>query len=241
MPQRQNEHGGVLQKIQVLNGAQLKFIAMFSMLADHVNKALVYPYINGSGMLLLSDVLEVVGRIAYPLFLFFLVEGFFKTRSRARYLAQLLGFAVISEIPFNLFVSRTFFDPNCNNILFTFAMALVTIWSIDALKNKLPRAAWYPISAVIMAVMCIAAMLGGVDYEYHAILGGCFFYFFHRMHPVSIPFAFASMYKEPWSLLGFALTLTYNGQRGRQNKWLGYVFYPAHLLALGLLRLWLNV
>lgn len=241
MPQCSNEHSGVLQKIQFLNGAQLKWIAMLSMLVDHVNKALVYPYIGTSTMLLLSDVLEIIGRIAYPLFLFFLVEGFFKTRSRARYLRQLLCFAVISEIPFDLFASRTFFEPNGNNILFTFAMVLITIWGIDALKKRLPRAVWYLISAVIMAGMCLAAMLTGVDYEYHAILGGCFFYFFHSIHPVSIPFAFASMYKEPWSLLGFALTLTYNGQRGRQNKWLGYVFYPAHLLVLGLLRLWLNV
>lgn len=241
MSQRPNERGGILQKIQVFNGAQLKWIAMISMLADHVNKALVYPYIDTSAMLLLSDVLEIIGRIAYPLFLFLLVEGFFKTRSRARYLRQLLCFAVISEIPFDLFASRVLFEPNGNNILFTFAMVLVTIWSIDALKNKLPRAAWYPISIAIMAGMCLVAMLSGVDYEYHAILGGCFFYFFHSIHPVSIPFAFASMYKEPWSLLGFGLTLTYNGQRGRQNKWLGYAFYPAHLLVLGLLRLWLNV
>lgn len=241
MPQCSNEHSGVLQKIQFLNGAQLKWIAMLSMLVDHVNKALVYPYIGTSAMLLLSDVLEIIGRIAYPLFLFFLVEGFFKTRSRARYLRQLLCFAVISEIPFDLFASRTFFEPNGNNILFTFAMVLITIWGIDALKERLPSAVWYLISAVIMAGMCLAAMLTGVDYEYHAILGGCFFYFFHSIHPVSIPFAFASMYKEPWSLLGFALTLTYNGQRGRQNKWLGYAFYPAHLLVLGLLRLWLNV
>lgn len=241
MSQRPNERGGILQKIQVFNGAQLKWIAMISMLADHVNKALVYPYIGTSAMLLLSDVLEIIGRIAYPLFLFLLVEGFFKTRSRARYLRQLLCFAVISEIPFDLFASRVLFEPNGNNILFTFAMVLVTIWSIDALKGKLPRAAWYPISIAIMAGMCLVAMLSGVDYEYHAILGGCFFYFFHSLHPVSIPFAFASMYKEPWSLLGFGLTLTYNGQRGRQNKWLGYAFYPAHLLVLGLLRLWLNV
>lgn len=89
--------------------------------------------------------------------------------------------------------------------------------------------------------MCLATMLAGVDYEYHAILGGYFFYIFHDIHPVSIPFAFASMLKEPWALLGFGFTLTYNGERGKQNKWLNYAFYPVHLLILGLLRLWLNI
>lgn len=230
-----------LQSIRVFNGAQLKYIAMFSMLLDHVNKAILYPYINSNALLLLSDVFEILGRIAYPLFLFFLVEGFFKTGSRAKYLLHLLIFAVISEVPFDLFTTRTFFEPNGNNILFTFAMVLLTLWSIDVLRSKLPKAAWYPVSFVMVAVMCFAAMLAGVDYEYHAILGGYFFYLFHETPPVSIPFAFASMYKEPWALLGFGLTLTYNGERGRQHRWLNYAFYPAHLLVLGLLRLWLDI
>lgn len=231
----------LFQKIKIFNGAWLKYIAMFSMLLDHVNKALLYPNLNSDILLNISDLLDILGRIAYPLFLFFLVEGFFQTKSRMKYLLNLQVFAVISEVPFDLFATGTFFEPNTNNILFTFAMVLATLWGIDSLKYKLPRAVWYPVSVVIVLVMCLAAMFTGVDYEYHAILGGYFFYLFHHIHPVSIPFAFASMLKEPWSLLGFGLTLTYNGERGKQNKWLNYAFYPLHLLILGLLRLWLNI
>lgn len=241
MPHCQNQRKNIFQRIRIFNGAQLKYIAMLSMLADHVNKALIYPSINSSALMLLSDVLEILGRIAYPLFLFFLVEGFFQTKSRPKYMLHLLLFAVISEIPFDLFTTRTLFEPNGNNILFTFALVLVTLWGLDTLKNKLPKAAWYPVSFGFVAAACVAAMLSGVDYEYHAVLGGYFFYIFRHVPPVSIPFAFASMYKEPWSLLGFALTLTYNGERGRQHKWLNYAFYPTHLLVLGVLRLWLNV
>lgn len=238
---RSAPEGGILRRIQVLSGAQLKYIAMLSMLIDHANKALIYPNLNGGWLLTVSDLFDVLGRIAFPLFIFFLVEGFFRTGSRGRYLAQLLGFAVLTEVPFDLFSTRTFFDPNWNNILFSFALVLMTLWVIDGLKEKLPRAAWYPASFVIVAVMCLAAMVTGVDYEHHAILTGCFFYIFHERRALAILFSFISMVKEPWALLGFGLTLTYNGQRGRQNKWLNYAFYPAHLLILGLLRLWLDI
>lgn len=228
-------------KIQILNGAQLKYIAMFSMLIDHVNKALIYPYLNGGLLLAVSNIFDVLGRIAFPLFIFFVVEGFFKTHSRGRYLSTMLAFAVITEIPFDLFSSRTFFEPNWNNILFTFSLVLLTLWSIDALRGKLPRMLWYPVSFVIVAAMCFAAMLTGVDYEHHAILTGFFFYIFHDRRILAIPLSMISLYKEPWALLGFGLVLLYNGERGRQNKWFNYAFYPAHMLVLGLLRLWLNV
>ena len=94
---------------------------------------------------------------------------------------------------------------------------------------------------MIVAVMCFAAMNLGLDYEHHAILIGYFMYIFHQRYILSIPFSFLSMYKEPWALLGFALTLTYNGKRGRQYKIINYCFYPAHLLILGLLRLYLGI
>ena len=49
------------------------------------------------------------------------------------------------------------------------------------------------------------------------------------------------MYKEPWALLGFGLVLTYNGERGKQNKLINYLFYPVHMLILGLLRIYLGI
>ena len=172
------------EKIRIFSGAQLKYLAFISMLIDHVNKALIYPNLDGSaGLQIISDLFDILGRIAFPLFMFLLVEGYFKTRSRWKYLLYLLGFGVISEVPFDL----------------------------------------------------------GLDYEHHAILIGYFMYIFHQRYILSIPFSFLSMYKELWALLGFALTLTYNGKRGRQYKIINYCFYPAHLLILGLLRLYLGI
>lgn len=237
---------GFCKKIQFLSGAELKTIAIISMLIDHTNKALIYPYLTSAHGFLatISNLFDIIGRIAFPLFCFFLVEGFFKTRSRKKYLLNLLIFGVISEVPFDMFTTASFFNMNWQNIMFTLALVLVTVWIIDILKTKMqnkPKALWYVVSLLIVGVMCIVAMMLSLDYEHHAILIGYFFYLFHDMPIFSIPFGFASMYDQPWALLGFGLTLTYNGERGRQNKMLNYLFYPVHLLILGILRLCLGV
>lgn len=237
---------GFCKNFQFLSGAELKLIAIISMLADHVNKALIYPYLesNHGFLAFISDVFDIIGRIAFPLFCFMLVEGYFKTRNRKKYLLNLLLFGVISEIPFDMFTTASFFNMNWNNVMFTLALVLVTVWIIDTLKEKMqkrPKALWYLVSILIVLVMCIVSMSLSLDYEHHAILIGYFFYLFHDMPVFAIPFGYASMFKEPWALLGFGLTLTYNGERGKQHKMLYYWFYPVHLLILGLLRLYLGI
>ena len=237
---------GFCKNFQFLSGAELKLIAIISMLADHVNKALIYPYLesNHGFLAFISDVFDIIGRIAFPLFCFMLVEGYFKTRNRKKYLLNLLLFGVISEIPFDMFTTASFFNMNWNNVMFTLALVLVTVWIIDTLKEKMQKrtkALWYLVSILIVLGMCIVSMSLSLDYEHHAILIGYFFYLFHDMPVFAIPFGYASMFKEPWALLGFGLTLTYNGERGKQHKMLYYWFYPVHLLILGLLRLYLGI
>ena len=89
-----------LKKFQFLNGAQLKYIAFLSMLIDHVNNGIVTPLLDGKGPLLyISNIFSILGRIAFPIFIFFVVEGFFRTKSRKKYLINF---------------------QNCNNKLATF-------------------------------------------------------------------------------------------------------------------------
>ena len=237
---------GFCKKLQFLSGAQLKLIAIISMLIDHVNKALIYPNLtsNYGSLTTLSNIFDKIGRIAFPLFCFLLVEGFFKTRNRKRYLLNLLIFGVISEVPFDMFTTASFFNMNWNNVMFSLALVLVTIWIIDTLKVKMEKytkALWYLVSFLIVGVMCAVSMFLALDYEHHAILIGYFFYLFYGITAVALPFCYASMYTEPWSLMGFGLTLTYNGKRGKQSKMLSYWFYPVHLLILGALRLYLGI
>ena len=140
--------------------------------------------------------------------------------------------------------SARFVEVNWNNIMFTLALVLAMIWVIDVLKEKmasLPKALWYFVSFLIVAVLCIVAMNASLDYEHHAVLIGYFCYIFHERWALGIPFCYISMFKEPWALLGFGLTLTYNGERGKQNKLVNYLFYPVHLLILGIIRIYLGI
>ena len=224
-----DKNNGKLDKLRIFSGAQLKYIAFLSMLADHVNKALIYPFLSGEGILQrISDAFDILGRIAFPLFAFFLVEGFFKTGNRKKYFASLLIFGIISEIPFDMALSGVFFEPNSNNIMFTLALMLITIWIIDILKEKmqkLPKYIWYLVSFVIVGIICFISMVTGLDYEYHAIMIGYLFYIFYNKRVFAIFLGYLAIFKEVWSLIGFGLILTYNGKRGKQNKLLNYLYF----------------
>ena len=233
------------KRLQVFNGAQLKYMAFLSMLLDHVNNSMITPYLDGKGLLLhVSNLLSILGRVAFPLFMFFLVEGFFKTRSRKKYLINLLIFGILSEVPFDLFTSRELFNKNWNNIMFTLALSLITIWIVDEMKGRLAKKSktlWYGASVLVVAVMCAVAMFFSLDYDYHAIIVAYLFYIFYEKPLYGAVLGYLSIIKELYSVLGFAATLTYNGERGKQYKWLNYAFYPVHLLILGLLRVALKI
>ena len=232
-----------LKKFQFFSGAQLKYLAFISMLIDHVNNAIVTPMLDGGGFLLyLSNIFSILGRIAFPIFIFFIVEGFFKTSNRKKYLITLLIFGVISEVPFDMFTSKTFFDPHWNNMMFTLALCLITIWIIDSIKNKLDnKVLWYVISIIMVILFGFLAMQLSLDYDYHAIVVAYLFYIFYDKPILGAGLGYLSIIKELYSFLGFGMTLTYNGERGRQYKWLNYFFYPVHILILGILRFYLNI
>ena len=232
-----------LKKLQILNGAQLKYLAFISMLIDHVNNAIITPMLDGEGFLLhLSNIFSILGRIAFPVFVFFIVEGFFKTSNRKKYLGQLLIFGAISEVPFDMFTSKVYYNPNWNNMMFTLALSLITIWLIDFLKEKLHnKIFWYALSIIIVVIFSLLAMQLSLDYDYHAVVAAYIFYVFYNKPILGAGLGYLSIIKELYSFLGFALTIMYNGQRGKQYKWLNYLFYPMHLLILGTLRFYFDI
>ena len=115
----------------------LKIIAIISMLIDHASVAL-YPVIP-TDMNYLYEIGRGIGRTAFPLFCFMIVEGFYHTRSKLRYLGSLVLLALISELPFDaVFVSKELrIEYNSQNVFFTLAIGLVTIILLDFANKKM--------------------------------------------------------------------------------------------------------
>ena len=103
-------------------------------------------------------------------------------------------------------------------------------------KNKL----WRLVAGMIILVLASCYDDKG-NYDYHAIIVAYIFYIFYDKPILGAGLGYLSIIKELYSCLGFAMTVTYNGERGRQNKWINYLFYPVHILILGILRFYLNI
>lgn len=228
-----------IKNMKGINGAQLKYIAFASMFIDHFNKAIITPFLTGTGpMVIITTIFDSLGRIAFPIFAFMVVEGFFKTKSQWKYLRNLLIFAVISEVPYDMFQSAEFVNTWSQNILWGLALGLFTIMVIDRLKDYIKkRSLWIFVSLLIVALSSLGSMLISSDYEYYAIIIIYLYYLFYDKRLVASGLGYLVIIKEIYAILGFATVLLYNGEKGKQNKIFNYLFYPVHLLIFGIIRM----
>ena len=228
-----------IKSIKGINGAQLKYIAFASMFIDHFNKAIITPFLTGTGpMVIITTIFDILGRIAFPIFAFMIVEGFFKTKSRWKYLRNLLIFAVISEIPYDMFQSAEFVNTWSQNILWGLALGLFTIMVIDKLKDYIKkRPLWIFVSLLLVALSSLGSMLISSDYEYYAIIIIYLYYIFYEKRLLASGLGYLVIIKEIYAILGFTTVLLYNGEKGKQNKIFNYLFYPVHLLIFGIIRM----
>lgn len=204
-----------------LSGSALKVIALVSMTMDHIA---YYLMEHGS---LMYDLMRTMGRMAFPIFAFLLVEGYVHTRSTGKYALNLLAFALISEAPWWLLN-----HDNTHNVFFTLLLGLVAIDLITRIGNK--PLLW----CVIMASICANATWLHVDYEYSGILLICAFHFFlpDKVTKCLLATLFMYQYGVVGLWLGLAVILCYNGERGfikgQYAKYLCYAYYPLHYIAL---------
>ncbi|MBQ6403239.1 MAG: hypothetical protein IJI27_04985 [Oscillospiraceae bacterium] len=243
----------MLQK-RTLDGAALKWIALISMLLDHIGYVLVAAWIRASGrtaaLTALYYGLRGVGRLAFPIFCFLLVEGFVHTRSRAKYLLRLLAFALVSEIPYDLAFRRTLFYLGKQNVFFTLVLGLLAVWAWQTLiegKNERGFSLWRAAGACLAACGATAAAhFLHSDYGIYGVLLILAFYPAREepwLRDLCAALVLAAMVflggvwkPELFGLLALPLLHCYSGERGRQSKWFFYVFYPGHLLLLYLLH-----
>lgn len=236
-----------------VSAAMLHILAMGLMLCDHM-WATLFPA---------AEWLTCAGRIAFPIFAFLLVEGYFHTGSLKRYLLRLLVWAVIAEIPFNMMCSGEMFYPYHQNVLWTFLISLLLIALLDRARDRLK-----PVLAVIVsaALIVLGFLLGFalmVDYYGVGVLTVVVFYYFSQRRWWSYVGQLACLAFLNVELLGglsYAVTLfgheleipqqglallalipiwLYQGRQGEHSKpfqYFCYAFYPAHMLVLGLIR-----
>lgn len=241
-----------------MTGNALKKIAMISMLIDHAGFILVWsviaahPEIHGTGddlkttpLVLLYLFMRIVGRIAFPIFIYLLIEGFKYTHNRINYFVRLLLFAFVSEVPFDLAMSIStnklktghIIEFGYQNVFFTLALGLLAIIIIDTAQNVCSSDnVKYLICGFSVAILLLLAYGLQTDYDVFGVLAIILAYTFreNRMKQMFVCVFILSV-ASVMEIAAFAclpIIAKYNGERGRGNKWVFYCFYPVHLLLL---------
>lgn len=230
----------------------LHIAAMGLMLCDHLWGTVVPG----------NDWLTCIGRIAFPLYAFMIVEGYFHTKNLKRYVLRLLIAAVVSEIPFNLAMGSRVFYPVHQNVLWSFLISIGLIfWNEKTREKKLFLRILVGCASV--ALGCLLGLVTMADFYHAGVLTVLAFYFFRgRTWWCALGQLFCLWYinlellggfgyelqffgrdvffvRQGFALLALILVWLYRGRQGPHGKALQviyYAFYPAHLLILGLLK-----
>ncbi|MCR5100024.1 MAG: conjugal transfer protein TraX [Butyrivibrio sp.] len=265
-----------LTKIKIINADALKIIAIITMLIDHIGAGLLLYCINyhkcpdvlsSREWASIYYIMRHIGRIAFPIFCFLIVEGYIHTRSRVRYLRNLAIFSVISElffdITFNLkdspFEKNMFANILANkdhvlsvqNVYLTLFFGLLTIWLIDTIfkklaplgilniyqKNYIPA---FALSLFIASAIGFFCFKIHTDYSYHGIILICIFFILKDEPVIASILGYITMCytdSEKYCLPAFILILLYNGKRGDFSKKYKFIFYIFYPLHLFIIYL----
>lgn len=236
---------------QKLSGSTLKIIAMFCMFLDHFGAIVVYRIIlaenfnieNYDKWRTIYQCLRNIGRTAFPIFCFLLVEGFLHTKSKVKYGIHLLLFALISEIPFDLAIYGKL-TMNSQNVYFTLFIGLMVIFLMNKIKDANTNKSVFLLFfgyAMVVIPGTVMALLLQTDYSYFGIILIVIFYLFCDNRLMAGVVGFLSFLWEYFCFPAFLLIQCYNGKRGLKNKYFFYLFYPVHLLLLYLLSVMLGL
>lgn len=266
------------EKNSGLTGYHLKMIALITMLIDHIAAVLIWRIYVGSfhitASMQMSDFIgdklivwvaehqelvyaiyenmRLIGRMAFPIYCFLLVEGFLYTRSVKKYALRLLLFAFLSEIPFDLALTGSWWSMDYSNVFFTLVIGLVLIWAVSYIEKFYEfwqEKQWDNfLGTLVVAMMGIVAVavFGGfadmilkTDYGFAGIIAILILYLFRRTRELGftltvLALSVFSSSTEILALLMLVPMMKYDGSRGKNIKYVFYAFYPVHLLILAL-------
>lgn len=235
-----------------LSGNALKMIACVLMFFDHMSQGVALNYLGfmptgvttswGIPVLwgiptasLLATIATLFGRIAFPIFCFFLVQGILLSGDYKKQILRLVLFACIAEVPFDLGLFGQVFYWDHQNVLFELALGAATVVGMKKIldgdrKGKIAYAVLLFIAAALVAeflkfdygsvgIVAMVLLYLACNDRRRTMLMGLIGFFFE-----------APLYGTVY--LSLPLIYQYNGKRGRGGRWFFYIFYPAHLLAL---------
>ncbi len=234
-----------------IDAGKLRLLAILFMLLDHIWVSLV------PGNLWM----HCMGRLAFPIFAFQISEGYIHTKDFRRYALRLLFFALLSEIPFDLFCTGSAFFPFYQNVLFTLLLGLLAVRQADMLRREqgIRR-------KLLHGLLLLLAAAGGVllfpDYGLQGVMTVLCFYVFQdvpyarlfqlaamlvlnlfafkgQMLPLSVAGLHFEIPMQGFAVFALLPIWLYNGKKGKGGKALRvfwYAFYPLHMLALYFLQ-----
>lgn len=238
-----------------LSTSVIKTIALIIMFIDHFAAGVVVRMPNLHDHLAVYQWMRHIGRISFPIYCFFIVEGFYKTRDRKRYARRLAACALISEVPFDLAIYGKVFYPWHQNVFVTLLVGLFAIWALESVRNikEMSKGVKIVTSLCTGVGFALLAEVLFTDYGSFGVLCIIMMYVVRKLTEDKIKFWAPVVltagivvltilsYTEIWALLGLPLMFFYKGKKGWNAKWFFYLFYPVHLLVIAVIALCLGV
>ncbi|MCM1506247.1 MAG: conjugal transfer protein TraX [Ruminococcus flavefaciens] len=213
-----------------LTASDLKYIAVMAMFIDHV----AYLFVPDGTVLYCC--MRFIGRTTAPIMCFFISEGYHYTRNLKKYFQRMAVFAVISHFAFAFC-----FNTHEESMITTLFLCLLAVHVVNKGRKEF----------ILPTVLIICCLADFCDWGMEAVIYTLVFEVTRQNRKNQLltygitagVFRFMQIfvYKNWYSLGIFVpipLLLLYNGKKGggKYTKWVFYVFYPAHLLLLGVIN-----
>ena len=222
------------------SGTALKYVACGTMLLDHIGASCIESgYADSAVPSALAGpdlALRLIGRLAFPIFCFLLVEGFLHTHDARKYCGRLVLFGLVSELPFDLAFYRTPFYWEHQNVYWTLALGVLAMAGLKHFAGENGQPTYK--GMLCFAGCALLAELARTDYGAIGVALIAALYLTRNSRRQQCILGAAMMLFEFTAPLAFVLLWHYNGTRGRCSKimqWGFYLFYPAHLALLALI------
>lgn len=223
-----------MRKNKGLSGSTLKIMAMVSMLVDHTAAVLLSSLLTGNEFQKVNWIMRyLIGRFAFPIYCFLLVEGFQRTGSRQKYVLRLFLSAFLSEIPFNLAFYGKIWEMSGQNVFFTLGLGLLMLTGMEELEKRCPNI-WvvYIGKGLVFLTAASLSELIRCDYGARGIIAIALLYLFRKNKVEQLIAGCIAFLWEITAPIAFIPVAFYNGKRGLGIKYGFYAFYPVHLLLL---------